>query len=1052
MKKIVIGLAIVLCSSIQTKAQYKLKPLKLETGFAVPPDSIQTSVYWYWISDNISKTGVIKDLEAMKKVGINRAFIGNMGLSDVPSGKAKLFSEEWWDILHTALKTATRLNIEIGIFNSPGWSQSGGPWVKPEQSMRYLDASEITVKGPIFINQLLERPQKNFQDVKVIAYPAPKDFGTIATNLKVTSDPVLPDLDKLTDNLGTSMRLPAGKVSTLNFQSAKPFTARSVIIYCAQAPAILEGEIQALSNGSYQTIRHFTIDRSNPSLPAGFKPYGRTVISIPETTTSEFRVVFTKVLGYGMIGEVQFSASPLEESYVEKTLGKMWPDPYAYWPAYQWPVQPVVADDTYLINPVKVLDISRYMAADGILRWRVPPGDWIIERTGMTPTNVTNAPATREGTGLETDKMSAVHIASHFDAFLGEIMRRIPAEDRKTWKITVADSYETGGQNWTDGQVEQFKQVYGYDPVPFLPVFRGKVVGSPDQSDRFLWDIRRFVADKVAYDYVGGLRKVSHEHGLTTWLENYGHGGFPGEFLQYGGQSDEVAGEFWSEGMTGLIENRGASSCAHIYGKNKVSCESFTCMENSFSRYPATMKQRLDRFFTEGINNTLLHVNIQQPNDDGPGLTSWFGNEFNRLNTWYFDMDTFLQYIKRCNLMLQQGKYIADVAYFISEDAPKMTGIQDPALPVGYSFDYMNAEVIRTRMSVKNDRMVLPDGMNYKVLVLPKLETMRPELLLKIKELVSEGAVVMGPRPSRSPSLQNFGKADQQVRALAAELWGNINGSTVKVNHFGKGLVIDGMSLDSALKMVNVLPDLKTLPGDSVLFIHRQSKDESIYFISNQQGKEIKINPEFRISGKAPELWDATTGQKRELTDYSQTSTTKIPLTLAPYESAFVVFRDKKVAGKKQANYAKAAQSINISNNWLVSFDAAKRGPAKPVMFKELADWSSSALDSIKYYSGPAYYRHNVNLAAGLKNKRIMLDLGALSSIAKVKVNGKEIGGVWTAPYQIDISNAVKPGENQLEIKVVNTWVNRLLGDGKISPDRKREASGLLGPVNIKIY
>jgi hypothetical protein len=338
----------------------------------------------------------------------------------------------------------------------------------------------------------------------------------------------------------------------------------------------------------------------------------------------------------------------------------------------------------------------------------------MILRTGMAPTRVTNGPASPEGTGLEVDKMSKTHVAEHFEAFLGQIIKKIPPGDRKTWKVTVEDSYETGGQNWTDGMMDKFKAVFGYDPLPFFPVLQGFVVGSEDMSDRFLWDMRRFIADRVAYDYVGGLREISHKYGLHTWLENYGHWGFPGEFLQYGGQSDEVAGEFWSEGELGNIENRAASSSAHIYGKNKVSAESFTAGGKAFARYPALMKQRGDRFFTEGINNTLLHVYIQQPyKNKVPGVNAPFGNEFNRLNTWFGDLDLFTDYLKRCNLLLQQGKYVADVAYFIGEDAPKMTGICDPALPRGYAYDYINAEVLLTRVKVKNGRLVLPDGMSY---------------------------------------------------------------------------------------------------------------------------------------------------------------------------------------------------------------------------------------------------------------------------------------------------------------------------------------------------
>jgi len=1039
----------------------------IETGFITVPDNIQTSVYWYWISDNISKEGVVKDLEAMKRVGINRAFIGNIGIDDMPVGKVKIFTPEWWDILHTALKTATRLHIDIGLFNSPGWSQSGGPWVKPGQAMRYLASSQTKVKGPQAFNGVLPKPIDVFQDVRVIAYPVAADYNTSIADLKprLSSNPQVNGLNNLMDgNEATTITIPRGLPFSFNIAAAQPFTARSLTIIPGHQGFSFSGDVRAKVNGEYTTVKHFAIDRGNTALNVGFAPFGPVAVSIPATTSTDFRIVFTHASNKCQIAEIKLSGTPVVENYIEKTEAKMWPTPHPFWDAYQWPQQPVIDNSKYVIDPTKVIDISKYMAADGTLKWEVPAGNWIIERSGMTPTGVKNSPATPEGTGLEADKMSIKHINSHFDAYLGEILRRIPAEDRKCLKVTVEDSYETGGQNWTDELINEFKQAYHYDPVPFIPVMQGKVVGSADQSDRFLWDLRRLIADDVSYKYVGGLRDVSHKHGLTTWLENYGHWGYPGEFLQYGGQSDEIGGEFWSEGDLGDIENKAASSSAHIYGKTKVSAESFTAAGDAFWRYPAMFKKRGDRFFTEGINNTLLHVYIEQPDESLPGIDTWFGVEFNRHNTWFYDMDVFLKYSKRCNLMLQQGIYAADVAYFIGEDAPKMTGVVDPALPQGYSFDYINGEVIKNRVSVKNGKLYLPNGINYSILVLPKLETMRPELLAKLKELVAQGAVILGPKPKRSPSLQGYPQADNLVQAMAYELWGDIDGVNVKVHHYGKGMVLSGMDMQQALDLVKVIPDCKIAQSDSILFIHRQLKDGSIYFISNQKTSTVNISPKFRISGLQPELWNAVNGDRRALPSYYQAKgSTTVPMKLAPYESAFIVFR--KPGTKKdtsRANYPHAIQTIAINKPWTVNFDSKMRGPAKPVVFNELTDWSKSANDSIKYYSGTAYYHNSFNITALAKGTSYILDLGLARAIAKVKINGIDVGGVWTPPYQLDITRALKPGANKIEVKVVNTWVNRLIGDSKL-PEAERkvkafvmpnmnkglESSGLLGPVKV---
>jgi hypothetical protein len=1041
----------------------------IETAFINVPDSIQTSVYWYWISGNISKQGVIKDLQAMKKVGINRAFIGNIGLDEVPYGKVKMLSEEWWDVLHTALKTATELNIEIGIFNSPGWSQSGGPWIKPTQAMRYLTSSQLMVKGPLALNKTLEKPQDDFQDVKVIAYPVASNYLEDVSSLtpQLTSVPSVDSLMNLFDNNpNTSIKLTKETKFTLDIALRKTYTVQSLVVNTTKQRVYLEGDLQAKVNGAYKTLKNFVIDRSNPELNTGFVPYGPAIISIPQTNATEFRLVLTKVSEDSGLTDVRLSSVPMVENYLEKTLAKMWPTPQPLWSAYQWASQPNDYS-SYAIDPVKVLDLSKFMDEQGNLKWKVPSGSYMIERSGMVTTKVTNAPAPPEGKGLEVDKMSKAHVADHFNAFLGQILKRIPSEDRKTWKVVVQDSYETGGQNWTDSLISEFKQAYKYDATPYIPVLQGKVVGSKSQSDRFLWDLRRLIADNVSYKYVGGLREISHKNGLTTWLENYGHWGFPGEFLQYGGQSDEVGGEFWSEGDLGDIENRAASSAAHIYGKVKVSAESFTAAGDPFSRYPAIFKKRGDRFFTEGINNSLLHVYVQQPEEKAlPGLTAWFGVEFNRFNTWFFDMDDFIKYLKRCNMMLQQGQYVADVAYFIGEDAPKMTGITDPKLPLGYSFDYINSEVIKERVSVNNGKLVLPNGIRYSVLVLPKLETMRPELLEKIRDLVDKGAVILGPRPLRSPSLQDYPSSDQKVQKMAAELWGNVDGINTKVHKFGKGMVLSGMDLDEALNLIMVRPDVKITKSDSILFIHRQLNNGDIYFLSNQKNVAVEFDAEFRSSGKSPELWDATTGAIRILPSYAQTdSTTRIPLQLAPLESTFVILnKPANNTSSSKSNYPGAVETIQITKPWLVSFDKTSRGPLKPIEFKSLTDWSKSLNDSVKYYSGSAHYNTTFEIKKFDKDANYIIDLGVAKSIAKVVVNGKEMGGVWTPPYKVDITKALKKGNNTLLIKVVNTWVNRLIGDAKLpkdkratsvnygpGPTRPLQSSGLLGPVQIDV-
>jgi hypothetical protein len=1033
----------------------------LEKGFVTPPDSVKPSVYWYWLCDNVSKEGVEKDIEAMAKVGIGRAFIGNIGLgkTETPYGTAKLYSDAWWQATEAAITKAHEKGISIGLFNSPGWSQSGGPWIKPSQSMRYITGVGLTVQGPKKIKQVIPVATPDFQDVGVLAFKIPTAEHEQIANRKTTVKAVgIANAEVLTDDRWVETARFREKDTTVSVEITmeEPFTARSLVLYPAQSPFQAQVLLQAREGDSYTTIKQFEFNRSNPSLNVGFVPFASVAVSFPAVTTNRFRLVFSKIRGQGELTEIKISAAPVVERYMEKQLAKMFQTPLPLWNEYQWPQAPE-HDKSTVLNPADILNISSRLSKDGKLNWDAPAGEWMIIRYGMAPTGVTNAPATPEGAGLELDKINKAAMQHHFDSFVGKIQQRIPAAQRGALQWVVADSYETGSQNWTDGMATDFKAAFGYDPLKWLPVLSGRVVGSMDQSNRFLWDLRRFIADRVSYHYVGGLREVSNKHGLKLWLENYGHWGFPGEFLQYGGQADEVSGEFWNEGDLGSIENRDASSAAHIYGKARASAESFTAGGLTYQRYPALLKKRGDWSFTEGINHTLLHVMIEQPYEDKkPGINAWFGTEFNRNNTWFYQGKAFIDYLRRCNYLLQQGKPVSDVAYFIGEDAPKMTGTRNPPLPAGYQFDYINAEVILNRLHVKDGYWVLPDGVRYKLLVLPPLETMRPALLQKISEGVKAGGVLLGPAPKRAPGLQNYPAADKAVERLAADLWhaGNV----------GKGKVLQHKTMQEALDLLQTPPDFSSDQGTDVLYTHRHTDTAEIYFITNQTDKTIQFSPAFRVTGAQPAWWDAVTGYTRMLPEYTaEGMTTRVPLKLEAYQSGFVIFRKGQRAAAAGKNFPELRLLQTLNKPWTVRFDTAMRGPVAPVVFEQLTDWSLHPNDSIKYYSGAAVYTTSFTTGDIPSGKRLLLDVGTAKVMAVVKVNGREAGTAWTAPWQVDITDFVKPGENKLEIEVVNTWVNRLIGDSKLpesqrktwanvnpyKPDSPLEVSGLLGPVRL---
>lgn len=582
--------------------------------------------------------------------------------------------------------------------------------------------------------------------------------------------------------------------------------------------------------------------------------------------------------------------------------------------------------------------------------------------------------------------------------------------------------------------------------------------------------MRRLVADKISYDYVGGLTEVSHKHGLTTWIENYGHSGFAGEFLQYGGQADEVSGEYWDRPINDkYYENRGAASAAHIYGKNKVWAESFTSgsWENneSFKSYPQKLKRVGDWAFTEGVNSTLLHVYIQQPYaNDYPGIDAWFGTEFNRKNTWFNQIDLFTMYHKRCNFMLQQGLNVADIAYFIGEDTPKMTGIRKPDLPRGYNYDFVNAEVIIRNMSVKDGKLILPHGTSYRILVLPPQKTMRPELLAKIEQLVANGAVILGTPPSQSPSLEDYPNADLKVQTLAKKMWGDFS---VKHRLYGKGFIINDTSLEEALKLIHSTTDCYS-DNEAVRYTHRTVNGKEIYFLTNISDKAVDFTTTFRVNGLQPELWDALTGTIKPLPAFEQkVGTTRVPLHLGIDGSAFIIFRNQGEATSNalHANFPVQNLFATVRTPWEVTFehDSIKRGPSTPVVFTTLKDWTTFDDERIRYYSGTAIYKTTLTIDKLLKNQQLYLDLGELCAMAKVKINSEYVGGVWTSPYQLNVTGKIKKGNNSIEIELVNTWMNRLIGDRRLPQDKRivqsrndkwngntpLQKSGLLGPVTL---
>ena len=1079
---------------------------QLVSDFAQPPAQARPWCYWYWVSNYISREGITRDVEAMARVGIGEAMIANIAGRDTPLGDVKLFSEEWWSLIEHAIREAKRVGINIGIFNGPGWSQSGGPWIPTERSMRYVVSSETRIVGPTRFEGKLSSPKESFQGIGTLAFPMPKnDTDTIAAHFpQIQCNPEIANPEHLMDgDLRTHCLFPSGladkKPFVIDVVVAEPFTARSLGLYPIEDNVYFRCKLEyedAL--GVFKAVRTFVMDRRGLDRPqfrliVGPMVTGPKVITFPPITSRHFRLVIENLIGTGGLTEIKLSAAARLDSFVEKELGKMYPAPLPEWDSYLWPPSTEPDSPDLAIAPRQIVDLSDRVSPDGMLSWDVPAGQWIILRSGMIPVGITNHPTTNEGLGLECDKMSREAVDLHFNSFVGKLLRRMPPPDRTALRHVVVDSFEVGSENWTDNFHERFQKVLGYDPRSWLPVLTGRIVGTSNQSDRFLWDMRRLIADEIAKEYVGGLREISNQHGLRLLVEPYGSWGFPAEFLQYGGQADDVAGEFWvnddSLAAKENVEVRAASSSAHIYGKRVVIAEAFTSAR-SFRDSPAQLKTLGDWAYTQGINHFMLHVYIHQPWEEKvPGVNAWFGTEFNRHNTWFEQSKSWIDYLRRCQFLLQQGRSTADVAYFIGEDTPKMSGPRHPDLPDCYDYDFINAEVLLSRVRVEDGLLTIPNGPAYSLLVLPPLETMRPAVLRKIRDLVAEGISILGPPPKRSPSLQNYPACDEEVRELVSELWGTAENheDSFAERSFGKGRVFSGGD------MAPVLRRLKTAPAIScpkeILWTLRKTDNAEIYFLSNQTDEFQFVEATFRNSGRIPEFWHPDSGAVEQTAWFSyEGDRTRVPLTLDPQGSVFVVFRHSvqepsiiQVAVNDQPiresvglcpiriirsenGFASAKISrpgrytleradgkrasidvphipapITLDRPWKVLFCSRTGVALKQIDILHLHSWADSSDNLIRLFSGTASYQTHVNVPDEMliPGRRVTLDLGRVEVIAQVRVNGKDLGVLWKQPFSVDITDVVSPGSNKIEILVTNTWWNRLAGDEALRPDER---------------
>jgi hypothetical protein len=1089
-------LALVVSSSRAATAQ---RADSLEIGFRNPPASARPRTWWHWTSSNVTKEGITKDLEWMKRVGI-----AGFQLADVAAGggqtvprKIVFGTPEWLDAVRHAAAEADRLGLEMDLFASPGWSLTGGPWVKPAQAMKKLVWSDTIVQGPRHVSVMLPHPPTNngpirnmrrggnptadptfYGDDAVIAFRTPADerdvaalHPTVTTNAGPVDGSALLD-----DDLNTALTVqpPAdGAPAWIELTFAEPITVRALSI-ASRGSGVPFGRVlasESTGGAGFHTI--LTLPGAQQYRPSSVRTY-----DVPETRARVLRLEITAAAPSPAEVMAQTPTRPAREyaltELVPHSAGRVhrWEEKAGFNFLFEYESQPTPAQPVTSVVPRgEVVDLTSRMRPDGTLDWDVPAGRWTVMRFGRSLTGAKNRPAVPAASGYEVDKLNRTHVEAYLRDYTAPIAGALGPLYGKSLRHVLLDSWEAGIQNWTDGMIAAFRARRGYDPTPFLPALAGRVVESAEASDRFLWDFRRTLIDMFAEEHYKTATDFLHKQGLETYSEASGVSLEPLEdALLNKKQVDIPMGEFWFRSLHPWLmyytDVRGAASASHVYGKPLVAAESWT---GGGYESPYALKKVGDYWLAQGINRLIFHTSAHQPLDTKPGNTM-VGTHINRNITWAEQAAPFMTYLARSSFLLQQGKPVADLLYLINEGAPSTmpfwgAGLQ-PAPPPGFDYDYTNADALLTRVSVAPDgSLVLPDGVRYRMLVLPPIDRMTLPVLRKVAELVRGGATVVGPRPARSPSLAGGAAADAELAALAQEVWGDLDGTDRTRRGYGAGTVVWGQSLTAVLAQAAVLPDVelaRPLDGE-IAWIHRRTPDADIYYITSSADRPLELDVRFRAGQREPEIWRPETGRIEQASYTVDSLRTRVHLSMTEHDAFFVVFRRGVEKDSRVLPAVTRTTLATVAGPWRVAF-APNLGAPPSIVMPELASWTASADSGVKYFSGTATYTHTVHVPASWRGRRIVLSLGDVRDMAEVTVNGVKMPLAWKAPFETDVTGALRAGANQIEIRVTNEWTNRIIGDrampgrtvlsqGGPPPFGARpqmpSPSGLLGPVQF---
>lgn len=1084
----------VLCwfaSSHQTWSATTPSSDALQSAFANPPVAVKPAIWWYWGESVTTEPGITRDLEALKRAGFGGVVIYEQVFADKPDA-LKSLSPEWLARLRFAAAECARLGLTLEVNASSGYV-AGGPWITPALAMQRLVASETVVAGGRGVKLKLPQPAAKlnfYRDVAVLAYPTPAGGGADELPKPViTTEP--PDVDAgllFSQSGGQRLRLgPATNAAPVRVRLdfGQPRTMRSLT--CAarinlKAPVIATqvpdswaddflgqgmkaipslGELESSADGESWS---FVCDVR----PLGTQHDGWTqrTVSFPATTARFFRLNLRAPAHECSISSVELHGQARIDRWESKSGNVV---------DFSDPDRTPAFSGKEIIDPERILDLTGKLRADGTLNWDVPPGRWTILRLGHTPTGAKTKHGRPETMGLECDKLNAEATRVQFSNYVGVTMsevRRVPGA--KLAGVNI-DSAEHGSQNWTADFETQFEKRRGYSMRKYLPAMMGRVVGGREASDKFLFDVRRTIADLMSDEYFGAFQKLCHAEGMTAMAQAPGIATcLPSDNFQAKSRVDIPMAEFWMSQPNGTMDCKEAASAGHVYGLPVVAAESFTGSRPD--AHPAMMKPFADAALAHGINRFVVLAYVHQPWDDRkPGVTQdRFYVPNSRHNTWWEDSAGFWNSLARSSELMRQGHHVADILYHLGNDTPLKisTARMRPVPPAGYDYDVCGDEALIERANVKDGRIVLPDGMSYRLLILAGGEKMAVAAARKVRALIEGGATVLGPmKPSGSPSLADGESGEGEVRSISDELWGRGVIPPRGERRTGAGRMLWGMMPAEALARLDTPRDWEVVGGaddSNLLVAHRRTTEADIYFIANHQSRGRKLNLAFRVAGCTPQLWDADTGGISEVRGWRETGgRIEVPLALEANASAFVVFRERGSAGSSFAPpnlLAELPVRCRLDGPWEVKFTPGWGAPER-IELPKLISWTEHDDAGVRNYSGAAVYAMEFEMPQLATGECTVLDLGGVQVLASVKLNGRDLGVVWKQPYALDVTGALKPGRNRLEVRVVNVWVNRLIADAALPPEQRLTwaswspfragdallPSGLLGPVQIRM-